>query len=195
MKKQFLILAIFFSFYGFSQDCPCVKTAILGENSEASFVHNNKVVAMDDAEIGEGDFIELRTKESMGKVIWYSNGQELGSSIVRPEKTTEYTVKSSLHDCPDAYDKVIISVKTNDFQKGKVFIFPNPVKEILTITSDSGIRNVEVKNITGETLLNLSYTDLSSKQSIDISTLPTGIYLVKIDLPDGNSILKEVIKR
>ncbi len=58
-------------------------------------------------------------------------------------------------------------------------IYPNPVKNILTINSKEPINNVEIIDITGKLLkTNLR---LSDKRNIDVSDLKPGIYFIKIN--------------
>jgi len=67
-------------------------------------------------------------------------------------------------------------------------IYPNPVKNELFIKSDSQIKKVEIYSLTGALLL--SENNFTGK--IFISSLPKGIYLVKVYAVNGLSISKIV---
>lgn len=66
---------------------------------------------------------------------------------------------------------------------------PNPVKDILTInTKDAEVVAVTVFSVTGKEILE------STSKSIDFSSLQSGLYLVKIELSNSETITKKVIK-
>jgi hypothetical protein len=67
MKTEFLLLVLSMNVcYGFSQDCPCIKAAVIGTGVNVSIAHNNKVTAMDDAEIRRGESVELQRMKKYG---------------------------------------------------------------------------------------------------------------------------------
>ncbi|MDR0697978.1 MAG: hypothetical protein LBG28_01975 [Tannerella sp.] len=83
MKTKILLLLLWTNIcYGFSQECPCIKAAIIGTNVNVSVIHNNKVTAMDDTEIKRGESIELQFVKSAGKTTWYHEQQELSNTTV-----------------------------------------------------------------------------------------------------------------
>jgi len=54
MKKSPLVilsLMLGMSITGFAQDCPCVKTAVIGNDANATFIHNNQVISVPDTSI------------------------------------------------------------------------------------------------------------------------------------------------
>ncbi|MBI9069007.1 MAG: hypothetical protein JEZ09_17050 [Salinivirgaceae bacterium] len=63
-----LSLILGMSINGIAQDCPCVKTAVIGNDANATFTHNNKVVSMPDTTIVLGSSVNLQTLKSIGKV-------------------------------------------------------------------------------------------------------------------------------
>ncbi|RWX00332.1 T9SS type A sorting domain-containing protein [Flavobacterium cerinum] len=68
-------------------------------------------------------------------------------------------------------------------------VYPNPVASFLNIKSDDAVQKSEVLNITGQTVL----TVLNSN-SIDLSNINTGIYLVKVYTENGMATQK-IIKQ
>ena len=71
-------------------------------------------------------------------------------------------------------------------------IYPNPVRDELTIDNVQLImsNNVEVYDVSGKKIDNCG---LSIVNSIDVSTLPAGIYFVKIETDKG-IVTKKFIK-
>ncbi|MBX2827969.1 MAG: choice-of-anchor B family protein [Flavobacteriaceae bacterium] len=70
---------------------------------------------------------------------------------------------------------------TEDLEQTKFAIFPNPANDSVTIASDSeGISHVEIFNVMGQKILdNALASNLS--ETINITSLNTGIYIVKIN--------------
>jgi Secretion system C-terminal sorting domain len=88
----------------------------------------------------------------------------------------------------------VISVQTSlgtaDFDLKNVVAYPNPVKGILNISLDKKIINVSFYNVLGQEIQTKFYD--SSEVNIDVSTLQSGTYLVKVTSNDGVKILKVI---
>ena len=67
-------------------------------------------------------------------------------------------------------------------------IYPNPAKDELFITSELLIKKVEVYSITGSLLL----SDNNFNEKISVSTLPQGVYMVKVYTNEGLAVRKIV---
>lgn len=74
----------------------------------------------------------------------------------------------------------------------KLSFYPNPVKDILNLSSEESIISVKVYTLTGQLVLsnNSEYTI----EKIDFSTIPSGIYLVKATTSKGNKT-KYIVKK
>ncbi len=71
-------------------------------------------------------------------------------------------------------------------------VYPIPTEAILNITSNTGNSEALLLDINGRLIE--TYTLSSGKHSIDLSHLPSGIYLLKIS-KDAHTITKKIIKR
>lgn len=81
------------------------------------------------------------------------------------------------------YGRQLLS--TNSFETDyKISMFPNPVKDILTINTKIDLNNCFLFNINGR-LINNYHIDKSHK--IDVSNLNSGIYFIKF-ISDGKEI-------
>jgi hypothetical protein len=78
------------------------------------------------------------------------------------------------------------TLSTEEAELTDVRIFPNPVKNVATITGVTDIETVEITNINGQRVLNKS-TNLTT---IDLTGLPTGIYFAKIKATSGSKTVK-----
>ena len=78
---------------------------------------------------------------------------------------------------------------------GKISIYPNPAKYELKITNYEGkINNVEICDLTGRTVGVENFRPLSDgAATINVSSLPQGVYLVKIYTDKGN-VVRKVVK-
>jgi hypothetical protein len=203
MKKiPFMIFSLILgmSMNVFTQDCPCVKTAVIGNDANATFTHNNKVISMPDTTILLGSSVNLQTLKSIGKVKWYALGSdtEITDLLVKPSVTTVFMVKSELTDCPDAYDTVKISVKSSATRLNEIndfSIFPNPTKGIITISStNEQVKRIEIVDINGKSSLQKSLTGENPVNEINISYLNNGMYFINLTLKDNSTVTKPIIK-
>lgn len=67
------------------------------------------------------------------------------------------------------------SVVDNNF--ANLSMYPNPASEKLTLRADVTIDNVQLFNVLGKNVMNVSIND--NNTSIDVSSLSTGIYILK----------------
>ena len=70
-------------------------------------------------------------------------------------------------------------------------IHPNPASSTLTITGES-LRQIEITNMLGQRMA--THEAEGSQATIDISTLPTGIYFVSIIDENGKRCVQKVVK-
>lgn len=87
-------------------------------------------------------------------------------------------------------------VGINDYElRNKVNLYPNPAKNELTIASQSAslpISKIEIMSLTGVKVAQVDFKNELSK-TIDISSLATGIYFVKIQTAKG-LVVKKFVK-
>lgn len=70
-------------------------------------------------------------------------------------------------------------------------VFPNPTNNIVTVKSTNGIQNIALYDMNGRILQNI-ISDNNNEQSIDLSNLPSGIYMMEIKTDFGKSVEKIV---
>jgi hypothetical protein len=93
-----------------------------------------------------------------------------------PFDATYYRLKSTENDGKTSFSR-IICVKNADILRG-LKIYPNPVHDVLTI-ENAAEKDVEIINILGEKLIKIKA--LNNHFLIQINSLKTGIYFIKID--------------
>jgi len=99
-----------------------------------------------------------------------------------PTANGNYAVIVTIGNCTEtSICTSITTVSTNDLEMDtRLSIYPNPVNAELIIHSNEVIQNVNIVNLLGKTVRNIS----SSKHMIDVSDLPSGIYFVNIKIAD-----------
>ncbi len=197
MKTNLLFIMLLISIRSFSQECPCVKTAIIGTDAKTSTIHNNKLVAMDNVTIKLGESINLSTKESTGKISWFKDGKLIENTLVSPKETTEYSAKSTLNGCPEVIAKVQVKVEESSIEdlNNSVAIYPNPTNDYVTITANNKeIKSIQINNLVGGKLKTYQFRNNLKQQTLNISDLTTGVYIVAIEVEGNNTITKKLIK-
>jgi len=82
------------------------------------------------------------------------------------------------------------SLSTEDnFITGKVNIYPNPAYNTLNIELSEELESAEIFTLLGKKVL------VSDTKTIDVSTLLTNIYVLKITTVEGNSVVRKISKK
>lgn len=87
----------------------------------------------------------------------------------------------------EALESATLSVN-NPALKANIEIYPNPVKDIVQIKSDSPVKNTEIYDNLGRML-----QSFGTETSMNISRFPKGSYILKIETEKGSTV-KKIIK-
>ena len=79
----------------------------------------------------------------------------------------------------------------NDSFKTKLVVYPNPVNDILQISSESNVHNYKIMNIQGAVLKE----GKPIENSIDVSNLSSGLYFLQMRLENGSEQIQRIIKK
>lgn len=89
--------------------------------------------------------------------------------------------------------EVILS--TNDFEDLEtISVYPNPAQNSITISNKIVLNSVEIYSVLGNKVLSKLNLNKQS-ETIDISHLPSGIYLINTVDSDKKSVTKKIVKR
>ena len=77
-------------------------------------------------------------------------------------------------------------VATENFEKSSVKLFPNPTSDYFTITDNPYVESIQIFNIVGK---HMAITPFRNGDAINVSSLPIGLYLVRM-LDDDGDVLK-----
>jgi hypothetical protein len=117
---------------------------------------------------------------------WFGEGYKVSTyENVRNDMWHEWTHTNILLVSPN------LSGIENVATENSISIYPNPVKNELRIENgELKINNVELFDLTGKIIFNFQFSTINS---INVSALPQGIYLVKITT-DKRIITKKIVK-
>jgi hypothetical protein len=133
---------------------------------------------------------------SPSSVVWFAtqddainNVNSLPLSTVLDSNATYYAV-SELGECRSNPFAVTVSITLGI--DGVVFsdlkVYPNPVRDILTIETNETITSVEIYSIQGQKLMS------SNQKQIDFSSMPAGVFLVKIKSTNQTEVTQKIVK-
>lgn len=75
-----------------------------------------------------------------------------------------------------------------------ISMYPNPVKDVLTITNAAEIKSVSVIDLTGKVILNLE-NNMDDEIKLPVSELKNGMYFIKVISVEGSNAVKSIIKQ
>ena len=101
---------------------------------------------------------------------------------------TAFNLKQKLYQFYDG-NSPLLSLRKNEL--ALVNIGPNPVIDKINIKTNLPSFTIEIYNATGKKVY---LPSLVNRKEIDISSLPTGVYYLKIRLVDRNNIIRKIIK-
>lgn len=135
----------------------------------------------------------LEATAGMDTYQWFRGGFGLmgaNSQTYTPTVNGNHYCVATLNNCDDTSNTISYnSVGISEFSNGDINVYPNPVTDVLTITTNNAISSVVVFDIKGK---KLQKEVISNK--VNLSSLPKGIYFIEIK--SGESIIrKRIIKQ
>lgn len=70
-------------------------------------------------------------------------------------------------------------------------VYPNPAKDFVKIVSKQKIKNYQIYDAAGQKITSEKYTD----NKIDLSKLPSGVYLLQVGFENGKVETKKIVKQ
>ncbi|HOJ89868.1 MAG TPA: T9SS type A sorting domain-containing protein [Saprospiraceae bacterium] len=87
--------------------------------------------------------------------------------------------------------------RSNIDKENKVSFYPNPTSDfvnIMTENREQKIMTISLLNLDGKILYAKTLEALSDEYVLDVSEINTGIYMIQVELSDGISVNKKLIK-
>ncbi|MCL1868151.1 MAG: glycosyl hydrolase [Paludibacter sp.] len=80
--------------------------------------------------------------------------------------------------------------ETADLEQNAVFIYPNPVENILRIQTEDDISQIILMDISGTKLL-----EMQNVKSVNMSNFSAGIYILTVKFSDGKFVVRKIMKQ
>ena len=78
-------------------------------------------------------------------------------------------------------------------RSGDILAYPNPVKDVLNLKLEASIEAVEVLDLSGRLLKRVALIGTQDQYTLDIKSLPSGLYVVKVQ-SDAGEFIQKVMK-
>ncbi len=115
--------------------------------------------------------------------------KQMGSWIAGGAGCTNGSTTTFNSSCPYPLSNPALS--SRDFLKSELSIYPNPANGSVNIkTPLSGVKNIQLYDIMGRTVLNTKITS----DVLDVSSVLSGLYLLRISIDDRSSTTKLIIE-
>jgi uncharacterized repeat protein (TIGR01451 family) len=111
------------------------------------------------------------------------------------------TVGSELKNIADIYFDYNLPIRTNEartfvertvavknINSEQIVLYPNPANELIHLRTDMEITKIEIQDVQGRVLIS------SSNKDIEVASLKSGLYLVRIYAEDGKRLIMQFIK-
>jgi len=133
-----------------------------------------------------------------GTITWYATEENAENGVDPLPADTQltdgetYYATNTAATCESEPLAVTVSVVlgTGSFAEGAFRYYPNPVKDVLTLSYDRNIARIEVYNIVGQVVKSQNIG--SNEAQADLSQLVAGTYLVKVTGDDASKTIKVV---
>jgi len=132
---------------------------------------------------------------------WYFNSKALADStrkvlVIKGHQKGWYevTVTNPANGCGATSDSTT-SIDQVSINNNRLSIYPNPASGTVIITSAINIEQVKITNVLGQLLFQSTPNYLGDKQTINVSTLPDGIYFITVFTTDKTTAQKLVVSK
>ncbi len=134
-------------------------------------------------------------------IIWYASYNDaingvnpLPSYIALENNKTYYAVIIGPNGCPSLPTavEVTITLGMNDLDLASLKYYPNPTDSELTVSYKEPIRSIEVYDLAGKQVKVQQFD--ANEVRINVSTLASGTYMVKVQTDTGSQFIKVVKK-
>lgn len=169
------------------------------EMNTLNVVGNEMVITLvDNPTANTWYFIEALYNTQTGEVKARVNGQEALTGMTTANITPHYFDYAAIFETQLGIDNVVVSA-TNTFDLGvkdlsnsisNTVIYPNPVVDVLHLQTDKSIAQISLIDFSGRTI-----ATVQNQKSLDVQSLASGNYLLRINFKDGSSATKKFIKK
>jgi len=151
----------------------------INANNDVEFIFEDIQLPFDDANNDGYLVYKIKTQESLVLGDEFTNQAEIYFDFNAPIITNNYITEITEDN-----------LSVNDFNITDIRIYPNPVKDVLTIKASFSINEINIYDIEGRKVLQTVQNEINQ---IDMSALDTGIYFLNL-ISDSKTETFKVIK-
>lgn len=133
--------------------------------------------------------LTVEVEENYGEVLYkyfdgpsWDNGEWAGD----PNRTIEVATEDIVTDDVWSFKPNVEASKL-----AAISLFPNPVKDVINLTSTDGVAEIFVSNVLGQTV----YSTNAVSTTINVADLNDGIYIVTLVSENGASVSERIVKK
>ncbi|MBY8964044.1 T9SS type A sorting domain-containing protein, partial [Flavobacterium sp. D11R37] len=132
-------------------------------------------------------------------IVWYANAEDAANHVnpLDPATILEdgviYYATQTLDGCESVASlavTVTVSLRTDSFERNKLFYYPVPVVDVLTIENNNMINRVTVIDLLGQVVITQDVNATTAK--VDMRSLQGATYIVQIETEYGIETVKVV---
>lgn len=112
-----------------------------------------------------------------------------GNAMFSPDQGQTWEEADGLNLIFDVSGFCRETLGTDDLENSEFGFYPNPVKDELNITSESGVKKASVYDVSGKLIMN------SNSKNVNTSSLESGVYMVRVELENGQVETFKIIKK
>jgi len=87
-----------------------------------------------------------------------------------------------------SYVTVLANASINSADDNAINVYPNPTSGVININSNEVVKNITVFNMNGQQMINAKNVN-----SVDLSVLAKGTYVVRVDLESGKIATRTIV--
>ncbi len=156
----------------FDMDTEYYTASLLPSTGEDDTVATIDIIVPENATLGN-------TRMRITKDLWnvYEEGEFDACTDAYYGQVEDYTIN------------VQESLNVDHFDKNNVRIFPNPTTDFVTIQSELTIKNIMIFNQLGQLITT------QKSNTVDLSNVPSGVYVIKIQTDNNIPTTQKIIKK
>jgi hypothetical protein len=134
-------------------------------------------------------------------IQWFLNGTAISGANSQTFTATQignYTVSYSLIEVPACVSNSLVfnlnTLGIDEYNSNAISVYPNPSNGILNFSSNAILENITVQIVDISGRIVFTNSNFNSNETINISFLKSGIYIVKVN-HEGKTFSQKIIKQ
>jgi hypothetical protein len=175
-----------------------VSVRRVGNSTRGNTVFNGELVAFTETdENGEFSIENLPAGDYISKIDYPGIPMNESSDIrfTLTGENMESLEVAAVVDNGVCTMKTILYTAIKGSDESSIVVYPNPFKDRITIAGDlNQLSSVYIYDINGQLRLEVGADEFRMSNTLDLSKLPTGIYLLRVNWQNGFSSSSKIIK-